>query len=108
MTEKMAAKAGAKWLDKNNPVWVEKIDLRTLRMDHGGFCILGQCYGGYFDALNSLKPNDADHDERWARAHGFNCLLTSAGRDKNGSYERLALAWAPLVAVRQVAGKSGG
>ena len=100
--EQEAAERGARWLDKHEPKWAEGINLSLLDLEDETQCVLGQCYGDYYDALNELRPQDEELDQSWARAHGFNCQLTAAGNDKGGSYERLALAWAPLIAYRQM------
>lgn len=101
--EQRAAERGARWLDRNRPGWADSIDIRSLDLEYHTQCVLGQCFGDYYDALNEFRPGDIDRDEQWARSHGFNCQQTADGQnDKPGSYERLGLAWAPLVAVRQM------
>lgn len=64
-------------------------------------CVLGQCFGDFYDALHDqLKPRKTEGGNlTWAEQHGF---VVPSAYQNNGSYERLAFAWAPLIAVRQV------
>lgn len=110
-----AVQKGIKWLDKNEPEWAMKIDLRTLRMDIGQQCMLGQCFGEYFNKIQELMPpkNEAygatDAEERkqtkWAVERGFHAHYNASGRTPNGAWEKLGLAWAPHIATRQVYGQ---
>lgn len=102
--EEVAAGRGAKYLDETLSGWAAKIDLRTLRMASPNVCILGQCFGNFFEQLRKLHNGEAFSDtaKTWAVHHGFNAQMTSKGQAVGGSYERLAFAWAPLVAVRQI------
>lgn len=101
--EEAAARRGARYLDRTEPGWAEGVAIPTLDMSDGTCCILGQTNGDYFDHLDRLKPNlDDDQRQAWAIRHGFHAQQTADGKDKGGSWERLALAWAPLIAIRQL------
>lgn len=102
--EEIAAGKGARWLDKHHPGWFEKIDLRLLRLQNTRMCILGQCFGEFWAALTQITGEDegGERGSKWARVYGFNAARTTRDTLVKGSYERLGLAWAPLVAIRQV------
>ncbi len=98
---------GTRWLDRNHPNWARTIDLSVLEMSSGNLCILGQCFGGFFMGLRNYTPAKIQQAEQavqlaWATAHGFYSYNVS-----DDSYERLALAWAPVVAIRQMKTKVG-
>ena len=101
---KKAAQVGAKWLDTIHPGWAMKIDLKTLQLRNENLCVLGQCFGNFWAALDEYAPKQMNHflNSSWVVKHGFN--LDDATSMNNGAYERLGLAWAPLIAVRQVNG----
>lgn len=109
-TEERAARKGARWLDKNHPGWAQKIDIRTLQMRNGYQCVLGQCFGGFWAALEKITKRSRRSDvaerakaNKWATDYGFQAQTRADGlQARNGSYERLGLAWAPLVAIRQM------
>lgn len=42
---------GERWLDKQDPLWFQKIDLAILDMGDGLDCIIGQLFGNYSDAV---------------------------------------------------------
>lgn len=46
--------AGAVFLDKHHPGWEQKINLRTLNIQCGTSCILGQLYGKFSKAILPL------------------------------------------------------
>ena len=46
---------GAALLDKENPGWERKINLRKLDMADPELCIIGLLYGNYLVGLRSLK-----------------------------------------------------
>lgn len=90
---------GVRWLDKEHPAWYNNVDLRSLDMEAGGHCILGQCFGEFWAALDKFKKPG---DNKWAARHGFNVPGADVDRVPNGAYEYLGLLWAPPVATRQV------
>lgn len=110
--EQRAARKGALWLDKHaEPRWADKVSLPELNMCSPSLCVLGQYGGEYSEQLNAfasaigIPAEDDDGDDaqlRWAVTHGFTAQRDSRGEDKNGSFERLAFAWAPLIATRQL------
>lgn len=50
-------KAAAEILDKAMPGWEKKIDKKTLDMDDGEYCVLGQLYFTYDDGIDLLFDN---------------------------------------------------
>jgi len=46
---------GAALLDTAAPGWEGKIDLNTLDLSSGWYCVVGQVYGDYIDGLAELK-----------------------------------------------------
>lgn len=99
---KLCVKRGAAWLDETDPEWVQKIKLETLRMSDGGQCILGQTYGHYISALDTIADDDR---MEWAAEHGFN--LTEDQLDlgsitgNRANYLKLGLAWAEYIKNRR-------
>ncbi len=56
-------KRGAVLLDKERPGWRDEINLSTLDLADGCFCILGQVFGYYSDgvwAVFDVDPSDDD------------------------------------------------
>jgi hypothetical protein len=92
---------GVRWLDKHKPGWAEHIDLHTLRMENSRQCVLGQCYGDFWNALERVtgKSRRTETVEDWAVARGF---MVDGNGVADGRYERLALEWAPHIAARQM------
>lgn len=92
---------GTRYLDRHCPGWANNIDLATLDMESGAQCVLGQCFGDFFRALQTHTPikvqgMDTESQNEWAIRHGF------YGDGKPGAYERLGLSWAPVIAYRQM------
>lgn len=73
--------AGAAWLDEHQPGWVERIDLDALEMRDCMSCILGQLFGGYWEApLVPVKPassEEMDDYDNIAGPLGFQWLFYS-------------------------------
>ncbi len=102
--EERAAKRGARWLDENRTGWSEKVTLPKLDMSAGSYCVLGQTGGNYWEELDRIRGeiHIADED-KWTVAHGFNAPTNpKTNHAVHGYYERLALAWFPLVTQRQL------
>lgn len=55
---KPAVKRGVSYLEKREPGWCERIQLETLRLSSGRFCVLGQLCGSYDDGLNAFALSD--------------------------------------------------
>lgn len=95
------ARRGIALLDAKRPGWQSKIDVASLDLSHGNFCILGQVFGSYQQGLTDLwdiTPDfvelpdgvtDAEH--RTIMAHGF---VT------NIDYVELGQVWKALLAER--------
>ena len=101
----LAVRRGVRYLDKNNPQWFKRINLTTLDLENGALCILGQCYGSFWDALAGVlqTPSGRGRANEWAVHNGFNA--PGAANDEtipNGAYEYLTFEWVPYIAVRQV------
>lgn len=98
---------GVKWLDKESPDWHNKVDLRTLDMSSGTQCMIGQCFGDYFQKLQELFPaaftygDDKNENKRnkWSYDRGFTAELAGV-QFRNGAWERLGLAWADVLYKR--------
>lgn len=50
----LAARRGAKLLDKLDPKWFQHIDLKTLDLGSVSRCMLGQRYGDYSEGLDQI------------------------------------------------------
>ncbi len=101
-----AVARGVKYLDKQHPGWFSKINLATLDLEAGTVCILGQCFGSFWTALETNLVNSkgerVNRDNPWAIRHGFNAPGSHVGSAVNGAYEYLTYTWAAPIAVRQV------
>lgn len=103
-----AAERGAVYLDAVKPDWFRCITLNTLQLSDNGTCVLGQCFGDYFNALTALVPafNGYDPDlveehanrRQFAETFGFQVPRPLEDR---GGYERLGLAWKALIVRRR-------
>ena len=83
---------GAALLDQHMPGWENKVNLNILDIGLMDDCILGQCYGRYWDGARALKVFG-----RSSASLGFD-----AG-DNKGDYELLTEAWAQLIEARREA-----
>lgn len=83
---------GAELLDKNRPDWWLKIDLEKLDMESCCYCILGQLFLTYGEALRRLNIHSYDED------FGFD---GNAGAGRNLILESLDLEWRALIAKRR-------
>jgi hypothetical protein len=59
---------GAALLDQQRPSWRDKVNVSTLDMSDGSWCVLGQAFGGYYEGRVRLRI-----DSHKATDHGFNC-----------------------------------
>ena len=90
-----AAKQGAVYLDAVKPAWFREIDLKTLDLAEYNYCILGQCFDGFYNGLRKLVPDsmdkiDTSDQHPFALTFGFNVPTKQQGQ---GAFERLGLAW---------------
>jgi hypothetical protein len=60
---------GAQLLDRDEPNWVDGVDLTRLRMYHVTRCVLGQTYGDYVTGCDVLGLSRWSNDD--ATNHGF-------------------------------------
>jgi hypothetical protein len=90
---------GMALLDRIAPGWEERIDLRTLDINNGCFCILGQLYGEYTRVINSIAINEgAFNPGTFAQRHGFLTNFIESGKDLNDAWK---------VAIRDLVNKMG-
>jgi hypothetical protein len=105
MEMELAVAKGVRYLDKHNPQWFLRINLNTLDLGEPGLCILGQCYGSFWEALGHAvtSPSGRGRDNPWAIRYGFNVPTADSDEETpNGAYEYLTFEWVPYIAVRQV------
>lgn len=57
---------GAAFLDRRRPDWRDKVDVSTLDMSHGSWCVLGQVFGSYSEGRVRLGINSHE-----AAGYGF-------------------------------------
>lgn len=62
---------GAEWLDAVHPGWEHKIDLSTLDIGDGCFCICGQLMGGFYDVAEMTDRVLGSQGRHWLYNHGF-------------------------------------
>lgn len=90
-----SVQSGIGLLDQKRPGWWKGIDLGKLRMTLCTSCVLGQIYGGFEKALDSLGLDNG-------REHGFSGRLGSYPDDKD-DYPILNSLWATEIRKRQEA-----
>src|SRR5262245_51450155 len=104
--EVKAARKGARFLDKRVPGWFRKIRTRELDLSDPNVCILGQCFNGFSEGLAALLGeatwDTVDRDNKFAVSHGFEVMSEDV---YDGAYERLGLAWLPLIKERRKAAR---
>jgi hypothetical protein len=54
------AAAGAAFMDQQSKGWVEKVSPKTLDIERGDICVLGQLYGKYGEGIKKLGISDSD------------------------------------------------
>lgn len=86
------AAAGAAWLDKHVPDWLNQIDTGRLDLADCSACMLGQIYRDYWNAP-LVKDGLGFEYCRQANALGFN--------DELGQYNELTDAWLRLIDERR-------
>ena len=97
------AKQGAVYMDAVRPAWFREIDLKTLDLAAYNYCILGQCFGSFYDGLQKIVgcvTGEAaiSSEHPFAMAFGFNVPVA---RQSDGNYERLGLAWKAEIRKRR-------
>lgn len=99
---------GVTYLDNNCSDWPSKIDLRTLRLESGSQCVIGQCFGDFWTKLNDILNISCDDDDSnaaerkraaWAHPRGFSLPDSD---QSNGNWERLSLVWGEVIYKRQI------
>ncbi|TDB90878.1 hypothetical protein E1264_03365 [Actinomadura sp. KC216] len=85
-------KDGAAFLDEKRPGWADEIDLETLDVADGDYCVLAQLYDDYNTGYYVLGLDDV-----WDRRDlGFSAI----GYDE---YPALTDAWHALITERRAA-----
>lgn len=84
--------------EKHGDGWVEKIDLRELKLHKGAYCVLGQVYGNYEPGCRDLGLEPFRQD---AIDCGFLIPTWETNRRGPDGWEELQQAWeqelAPLI-----------
>ena len=62
---------GIKILDRQLPLWRQKINIESLNMIDGECCIIGQLFGEYSKGLDELDELEDDHIHCLAQYFGF-------------------------------------
>jgi hypothetical protein len=90
-------KRGAALLDREQPGWRDQIDLSTLNLSNGCFCVLGQVFGLYEEGLCFLWNTDVFYDSSTAEnavEHGFTIDISRMPfRDEEDAWRALQEAW---------------
>lgn len=81
--------SGAALLDQDKPGWVDEIDLKSLDLRSGRYCVLGQLYGSYSLGMRILPRTDTV---------GVNYGFIG---DYSVTEHELSLAWASLILNRR-------
>jgi hypothetical protein len=85
------ARRGVVLLDGHDPSWWRRVDLETLDMTDGGWCVLGQVFGSAPRGADWLRKLDQQHRYdlelfNWCIPFGFDVRLEE-------SYELLTDVW---------------
>ena len=97
---------GATWLDKRCPTWFQEINLDTLDLGSGNYCILGQTakclaprasrwFGADYDTV--CKRYGFHAWSKWMEDHGFNTDFFN----NYITYEMLDVAWTEYILNRR-------
>lgn len=92
-TIKERVQAGAELLDREEPGWEQRIDVRELDLQDACRCILGQLYGDYDDGIALIHLPDEDS---LGFDFGFNSTMTP-------QFRTLTRAWKALIRERRAA-----
>lgn len=104
---------GAKWLDENRPGWFNEIDIQKLDLHSCGRCVLGQLFGNFIVALDTIFQNKyrpggwQSSSTIWAIDHGFerpyHCDMVSHNKIArfNAEYDALRECWLTVILERQ-------
>ena len=93
---------GIKWLDKNEPGWFKKINLKTLDLSDGKKCIVGQTFKGFFTKVAEKWETPEVDQISFSKATqlGFALLVTTSlsneqqnEDDHNHNYDLLTALW---------------
>lgn len=95
-------KRGLAWLEKTHgPGWEDKIDLETLDISLGSYCVCGQVFRAQGESINDsgfswVLDNYPEISENVAK-HGFG---TNASGDSQGSMRALKACWKDVLTPR--------
>src|SRR5688500_4333809 len=96
---------GAAWLDANRPGWFTRVSLRTLQLEDGCRCVLGQVFGRHYcEVRERVSP-----DWMAVAAHGFAVYVgpLDSDRDETPQFEcdpeLLRECWVTAILARRFA-----
>ena len=93
---------GVALLDRVAPGWVDRINVDTLDVSHGGRCVLGQLYGLYTDGLGKLgltTQQAADHGFQTTVIDGPDDLVAWLKAITENDYPALTAVWRRVIGI---------
>jgi hypothetical protein len=101
---------GAEYLDEADPGWHRRVNARTLELEDGRHCVLGQLHGGFRLGLGRsqvLSLSSAPRASLSPVAYGFKCVEGVSDEWQARDYELLTAAWREAVQARTAADLQG-
>lgn len=103
LTIEQRVAAGAKWLDENQPRWLDHVDIEALDLESCQRCVLGQLFG---DFRESPLLAGLDLDSPWGDAQaeantaplGFDVF---EGEDSCSGFAELTAEWRRVIESRR-------
>lgn len=95
---------GAEYLDEVDPGWHARVNARTLELEDGQHCVLGQLHGGFRLGLGRsqvLSLSSAPRASLSPVDYGFKCVEGVSDAWQARDYELLTAAWREAVRRRQ-------
>jgi hypothetical protein len=90
---------GAKWLNKHEPGWQQKVDIDEFDITDEAYCIIGSVLGDY----DQIWDGKYDKSEKWAYEHGFDISgEISSSRERDAlEYSILQETWVDYLRMVQ-------
>ncbi len=82
--------AGMAWLDEHEPGWDQRIDLKTLDVESGCHCVLGQ-----------LEDTGETYNPGFKEAPAMGFYLASCSTNRHEEYVQLTVEWTRRIIERR-------
>lgn len=101
----LAVEAGVLLLNKRDPQWESRANLKTLNMFYHGLCLLSQLFGSFADGIEYLGLGwpfweDIEDWEGWD--HGFTLPPQTDTSKLKADYARLTKEWRKQIVLKRL------